>query len=46
VLETGSERVPGYDAARALYQRLGYRRCGVLPGYWRDPNSVFLRLDL
>jgi putative acetyltransferase len=46
VLETGSERVPGYDAARALYQRLGYRRCGVLPGYRRDPNSVFLRLDL
>ncbi len=46
VLETGSDRLPDYAAARALYRRRGYRPCAVLPGYRRDPNSLFLRLDL
>jgi len=46
VLETGSDRLTGFEAARALYERLGYRSCGVLPGYAPDPLSAFLRRDL
>lgn len=46
VLETGSDRLPGFDAARALYERLGYRYCDVLPGYAPDPLSAFMRRDL
>lgn len=46
VLETGSDRVPAYDAARALYETLGYEYCGPIPGYAPDPNSVFMRLGL
>lgn len=46
VLETGSDLLPEYDAARGLYHRLGYQTCGVIPGYQPDPNSVFLRLGL
>ncbi|WP_298437007.1 GNAT family N-acetyltransferase [uncultured Jannaschia sp.] len=46
VLETGSEALPGYDAARALYRGLGYGPCGVLPGYRDDPASAFFRLEL
>jgi putative acetyltransferase len=46
VLETGSERLPAFDAARALYASLGYVTCDPIPGYGPDPNSVFLRLGL
>lgn len=46
VLETGSDVLPAYDAARALYERLGFTYCEVLPGYRRDPNSAFMRRDL
>lgn len=46
VLETGSRLLSEYDAARALYERLGYRYCGPIPGYASDPNSAFMRLDL
>ncbi len=46
VLETGSDLLPGFDAARALYLSLGYLPCGVLSGYQADPNSAFFRLDL
>lgn len=46
VLETGSAALPAYDAARALYERLGYTYCDVLPGYRRDPNSAFMRRAL
>jgi putative acetyltransferase len=45
-LETGSDHLTGFEAARALYERLGYQYCGVLPGYQPDPLSVFMRYDL
>ncbi|MEP1329013.1 GNAT family N-acetyltransferase [Pseudophaeobacter sp.] len=46
VLETGSELCPQYDAARALYERLGYAYCPPIEGYTEDPMSVFMRLPL
>jgi len=46
VLETGSHVLPGYDAARALYEKLGFDYVDVIPSYQRDPNSAFMRLDL
>lgn len=46
VLETGSPLCPGYDAARALYERLGYSYCAAFEGYKEDPLSVFMRLPL
>jgi putative acetyltransferase len=38
VLETGVRQ----PQAVALYERVGFRRCGVLPGYPDDPLSVFM----
>ncbi len=46
VLETGSPLCPGYDAARTLYERLGYSYCAPFDGYKEDPLSVFMRLPL
>lgn len=46
VLETGSDRLPGYAAARGLYEALGYEYCDPIPGYAPDPNSAFMRLNL
>lgn len=46
VLETGSVLCPGYDAARALYERLGYAYCDPIDGYSEDPMSVFMRLSV
>ncbi|OUS33191.1 GNAT family N-acetyltransferase [Rhodobacterales bacterium 56_14_T64] len=46
VLETGSELCPEYDAARRLYEKLGYAYCGPIFGYQDDANSAFMRLDL
>lgn len=46
VLETGSALCPGYDAARALYERLGYSYCAPFEGYTEDPLSVFMHLPL
>lgn len=46
VLETGSPLCPGYDAARSLYERLGYHYCAPFEGYKTDPLSVFMRLPL
>mgnify|MGYP005996358087 CR=1 FL=1 len=46
VLETGADHLTDYDAARRLYERLGYEYCGPIPGYEPDPNSAFMRLDL
>ena len=45
-LETGSALCPGYDAARRLYEALGYEYCGPVHGYSEDPMSVFMRLGL
>lgn len=46
VLETGSDHLPEYDAARKLYESLGYSYCGPIFGYKSDPNSAFMRLGL
>lgn len=46
VLETGAASLPAYDAARALYERLGFEYCEVIPGYRRDPNSAFMQRTL
>ena len=39
-LETGSMR--GFEPARALYARYGFRSCGPFADYIDDPNSVFM----
>ncbi|EEE37730.1 acetyltransferase, gnat family [Rhodobacteraceae bacterium KLH11] len=46
VLETGAAHLPEYDAARKLYEALGYAYCAPIYGYTEDPNSAFMRLDL
>ena len=46
VLETGAAHLPEYDAARKLYEALGYSYCGPIFGYEADPNSAFMRLGL
>ena len=46
VLETGAAHLPEYDAARKLYEALGYSYCGPIFGYANDPNSAFMRLGL
>lgn len=38
--------VPGYAAARALYERFGFAYCGPFSNYEDDPNSVFMTLEL
>ncbi len=45
-LETGSADLPAYDAARALYEALGFSYRSPIPGYRRDPNSAFMELTL
>ncbi len=46
VLETGADHLPEYDAARKLYEALGYAYCGPIYGYEDDLNSAFMRLAL
>lgn len=46
VLETGSDQLTGFEAARALYASLGFTDCGPFEGYEADPNSAFMRHDL
>lgn len=43
-LETGVQ--PTFVAARALYEKAGYRVCGPFEGYWDDPNSLFMTKEL
>jgi putative acetyltransferase len=43
-LETGSWEY--FRAARALYERHGFKACGPFADYIADPNSVFMSLDL
>lgn len=42
VLETG----PSQPEAIALYQKLGYQRCGPYGDYREDPLSVFMRKEV
>lgn len=37
---------PAYDAARALYERLGYRACGAFGAYAESSRSVFMMKNL
>jgi putative acetyltransferase len=46
LLETGSDQLPPFDAARALYERLGYRYCAPFGNYKAHPESAFMRYDL
>ena len=46
VLETGSDRLPEYDAARGLYERMGFAYRGPIPGYDADENSAFMTYTL
>lgn len=39
-LETGA--MQGFEPARALYARYGFRSCGPFADYTDDPNSVFM----
>ncbi len=41
-LETGPKTLPAYDAARALYERLGFDYCGPFADYCPDPCSAFM----
>lgn len=43
-LETGT--MAGFAAARALYERFGFRACAPFAQYRADPNSVCMTLDL
>jgi putative acetyltransferase len=43
-LETGVQ--PGFAAARALYEKAGFTRCGPFEGYRDDPNSLFMTRSL
>jgi putative acetyltransferase len=42
-LETGSDQLPAFDAARALYERLGYTYCAPFGDYTAHPESAFMR---
>ena len=43
-LETGS--MDFFAPARRLYESAGFHECPPFGGYSKDPNSVFMRLDL
>ncbi len=43
-LETGTPAA--FDAARRLYESVGFRECGPFGDYRLDPYSVFMTLDL
>ncbi|MCB9879024.1 MAG: GNAT family N-acetyltransferase [Planctomycetes bacterium] len=43
-LETGAQ--PPFEPARRLYESFGFVRCGPIPGYVEDPNSVFMTMEL
>lgn len=46
MLETGSDQLQGYGAARGLYEALGFAYCGPFKGYADDPASVYMTLPL
>lgn len=43
-LETGV--APPFEAARRLYESVGFRYCGPFGDYVLDPHSVFMTLEL
>ncbi|OIQ27664.1 MAG: GNAT family N-acetyltransferase [Alphaproteobacteria bacterium MedPE-SWcel] len=46
LLETGSELLPAFDPARALYEALGYQYCEAFGAYQPHPQSAFMQLSL
>ncbi|TNJ39982.1 GNAT family N-acetyltransferase [Phaeobacter sp. B1627] len=46
LLETGSELLPAFDPARALYETLGYQYGTAFGDYRPHPQSAFMRLSL
>ncbi|MEM8578590.1 MAG: GNAT family N-acetyltransferase [Pseudomonadota bacterium] len=46
MLETGSDKLEGYGAARTLYERLGFSYRGPFEGYAADPASAYMTLPL
>ena len=46
LLETGSDQLPPFHAARALYENLGYQYCAPYGDYKAHPESAFMRYDL
>ncbi|WP_308638143.1 GNAT family N-acetyltransferase [Paenibacillus silvisoli] len=45
-LETGAESMPSFDAARKLYEQLGFSYCGPFADYAEDPYSAFMTKEL
>lgn len=43
-LETGP--MPGFEAARRLYEAFGFQACGPFADYVEDPYSVFMTMRL
>lgn len=43
-LETGS--MPFFKPARTLYEKFGFKRCDPFDSYKKDPNSVFMKIEL
>lgn len=43
-LETGAQSA--FAPARRLYQGHGFATCQPFEGYWDDPNSVFMQLEI
>lgn len=43
-LETGSMKF--FEPARALYKKHGFKYCEPFNGYKKDPNSVFMTLEI
>ena len=43
-LETGTAEA--FIAARYLYEKFGFSVCGPFADYFKDPNSVFMTLEL
>jgi len=46
LLETGSDQLAPFDAARALYESLGYQYCAPFASYRSHPESAFMQLAL
>lgn len=45
-LETGSEHLPAFAAARSLYESFGFAYCGPFAKYTPDPHSSFMTMEL
>ena len=46
LLETGSDQLPPFDAARALYLGAGWVRTGRRPRYYRTPQGAAVDAEI